>query len=529
MISEMTPEATLELFSSADTDGLTETFDMMVDEAYGVLYGGTKPIQVTGSAFGYLDKLTASVDETLRCESLAYFITNVMPEFEMNWHHLDWCKAMTKHDQNCFLAARGHGKSFFFSNALPSWNLYRYKPRTPKERVNNRGFLFSFSIMQAVDLMTILKDNIEGNDILKDRLYNKEHWSKTDITCKNRARLTVKGFGGAVRGAHPYWIVVDDGLKDNVIYSKEQRNKNINYFHSVIMNMPPGNVKKQITVVGTPFHGQDLYGDLKTKAGWNVYEYPAIFPDGSLLWAGLFDYPSLMQKRLSQGNLVFSRELLCRPITSDSTIFPPEILNLATFRMESYTLVQNRESFPVKFDRVVCGCDFAISGSVGADYSVFTVWGIDEKERMWLLQAIQEKGLSYAQQIAILKNINANFRPEAMVLESNVFQQIFVQELDKQGLPIVPHVTTGKKNDLKEGWASLALLFERGMFKIPIGDQRSKDFADNMMLEFTSVAYTDEHGLCSTDGHDDICSSFWLATIAVKKIIVDAFNFSFLA
>jgi hypothetical protein len=144
------------------------------------------------------------------------------------------------------------------------------------------------------------------------------------------------------------------------------------------------------------------------------------------------------------------------------------------------------------------------------------------------MYALREKGLSFGLQIAHMKRINQNFRPDVMVLESNNFQQIFVQETDKQGLPVVPHVTTGLKNDLKQGWASLALLFERGAIKMPYGDQKSKDFADMAMLEFSSVAFTEDKGLVSTDGHDDICSSFWLGSIAVKKIVVDAFNFSFL-
>lgn len=525
IIEQLTPEATLELFSSADEAGMHLLMDAIVDEAYQVLYGGNQK-QIKSQQFGYLDKLNTSIDETLRCENIGYFITNVMPEFEMNWHHLDWCEIIQSHKYACVLAARDHGKSFMFSNAYPCWQLYRYKPVTAKQKLNNRGLLISFSMQQAVDLMSIIKDSVEGNDILRERIYNKDKWSATDIKAKTGSRLTVKGFGSSVRGIHPYWIMVDDGLKDNVIYSQDQRTKNINYFHSVLMNaIIPGG---KVNVVGTPFHNQDLYGDLKTKPNWKVFEYPSVFPDGRILWENRYTFADLMEKRKGQGNLIFSRELLCRPITSDSTIFPMEILNNSILRMDKYTLVNNRESFPVKFDRVVVGCDFAISGSVGADYSVYTVWGIDDKDTMWLLYALREKGLSFAQQITHLKLINQNFRPDVMVLENNNFQQIFVSEADKAGLPVVPHTTTGKKHDLKEGWASLALLFERGCIKLPYGDQKSKDFADMAMLEFSSVAYTDDKGLVSTDGHDDICSSFWLSSIAVKRIVVDAFNFGFI-
>lgn len=524
IINQLTPEATLELLNSTNDKDLDTIFDLIVDETYMVLYGNNYNKTINPIHFGYLDKLSTSIDETLRCEDIGYFITNVLPDFEMSTHHLDWCRVIQLYKWFCILASRDHGKSFFFSNAYAAWMLYKYKPITPKEKINNRGLLFSFSITQAVDLLSILKDNIEGNDILRARLFNKDKWSKTDITCANRARLTVKGFGSSVRGVHPFWIMVDDGLKDNVIYSQDQRVKTINYFHAVIMNaIIPGG---KVGVVGTPFHNRDLYGDLKEKVGWNVFEYPAIFPDGRVLWENRYSFLDLMEKRKAQGNLIFSREMLCRPITSDATIFPIEILNTSIIRMENYTLVQNRESFPIKFERVVSGLDFAMSSSVGSDYSVFTTWGIDDKEQMWLLHAIREKGMSFAQQMAIIKYINSAFRPDVMVMENNQMQQIFVQESDRQGVPVIGHHTGVEKHDLKNGWAGLALLFERGKIKLPYGDQKSKDFADMTIMEFSSVAYTETKGICSTDEHDDICSSFWLAGIGTRKTGIEIFNFT---
>lgn len=413
--------------------------------------------------------------------------------------------------------------SYMFSNAFPAWQLYKYKPKTPKEKINNRGFLFSFSMIQAIDLLEILKSTIEDTDVLRDRLYNKDSWSKMDITCKNRARLTVKGFGSAVRGAHPYWIMIDDGLKDNVLYSSEQNQKTIDYFHAVVENLlvPNG----QLGIVGTPFRSNDLYGHLKTKENWKVFEYPGIFPDGTLLWENRWDYAGLMDKRKSQGNLIFSREILVKPITSDSTIFPIEILNTAFLRMEGYTLVNNRDSFPVKFNKVVTGCDFAISGNVGSDYSVYLTWGIDESEKMWLLNVVRGQGMSYHEQIGHLKWINANFRPDLMAFENNIFQQIFVEGAEKAGLPVIGINTSKTKNDLREGLPSLAIAFERGMFRIPTGDQKSKDFADLLVSEFSSVAFTDK-GLQSTNDHDDIAFATYKSVEGVRKLTINSFDFS---
>lgn len=454
--------------------------------------------------------------------------------------------SITTDGDHRFLLADGTvtHNSYYFSNAYPAWQLYRYsrpqgiqRTKRPTKSNSNRGYLFSFSLQQSVDLMEILKNTIEGNEILKERLYpdtkNSGAWASTNIVCKNGARLTCKGFGSSVRGAHPYWIVVDDGLKDNVIYSQLQRQKSIDYFHSVIMNMlVPGG---QITVVGTPFHASDLYGDLKSKSisatgrknGWFVIEYPAIFPNGQVLWPQRWSFLDLMDKKTTQGNIIFSRENLCRPITNESSIFPLKVLERSLVRMENYCLVNNRDDFPIKFNKVVVGCDFAISANVGSDYTVFTVWGVDDESReMWLLHFYRDKGKTFHEQIQVLKGINIRFRPDIMVIEDNTFQTIFVQEGDKLGLPVMGHTTGIDKFSLKEGWPAVAILFERGKMHIPIGDKYSQDVKDLIFSDLSSVAFTDK-GLESVGEHDDISSSIWLASLGANKLST-GFKYAFL-
>ena len=529
-----------ELFQCSGSD-IDKMFDYMMTDTYKVLYTGDKEIDFVPK---YTEHLSSSIEETLRRKNISYFITSVMPDFQLSWHHLEWGDLVHQYRKLCIMAARDHGKSYYFSNAYPIWKMYNYcRPnvgklsgRRPTNSNSNRGYLFSFSLQQSVDLMEILKTTIENNDILRERLYpdtrNSGAWASTNIVCKNGARLTCKGFGSSVRGAHPYWIVVDDGLKDNVIYSAIQRQKNIDYFHSVIMNMlvPKG----QIIVVGTPFHALDLYGDLKTKSiqssldnkGWFVIEYPAIFPDGRILWSQRWGFDELMEKRATQGNIIFSRENLCRPITNESSIFPLDILERSLVRMENYTLVNNRNDFPINFEKVVVGCDFAISSNVGSDYYVYTIWGVDEKRDMWLLNMFRDKGKKYHEQMQILRSINVRFRPECMVLEQNTFQQIFVDESSRQGLPVIGHTTGIDKYDLKTGWPGISILFERGKIHIPIGDEYSRNVKDLIFDDLGSVAFT-EKGLQSVGSHDDISSSIWLATLGANKLFT-GFKYSFI-
>ena len=539
IIDGMDDRGIMELCSGGAGD-IDQVFDQLMSDTYKVMYTGDTNIDFAPK---YPTRLSESIEEVLRCKNLTYFITSVMPDFQISWHHLEWGDLVHRHNKLCIEAARDHGKSYYFSNAYPAWQLYRYSrpkrsqySKRPIKSNSNRGYLFSFSLQQSVDLMEILKNTIEGNDVLRDRLVpdgkNSGAWASTNIVCKNGARLTCKGFGSSVRGAHPYWIVVDDGLKDNVIYSQLQRQKSIDYFHSVIMNMlVPGG---QIIVVGTPFHASDLYGDLKSKSktatgsdkGWFVIEYPAIFPDGRILWPQRWGFLDLMEKRTTQGNIIFSRENLCRPITNESSIFPLKVLERTLVGMENYTLVNNVDDFPMKFSKVVVGCDFSISANVGADYTVFTVWGVTEDREMYLLHMYRDKGKTFHEQMQVLRGINVHFHPHCMVLEQNTFQQIFVQESDKQGMPVIGHTTGIDKHDLKTGWPGIAILMERGKMHIPVGDKYSEDMKDLIFSDLSSVAFTDK-GLCSVSEHDDISSSIWLATLGANKLFT-GFKYAFL-
>lgn len=522
-IIEGMDERGLNEMMSGDIHDVDTIFDALMEDTYRIMYTGDVSIDFKPR---YEENVAAVVEDTLRCANLTYFITSVIPDFQLSWHHLEWGELVHQYKKLCINAARDHGKSFYFSNAYAAWQLYRYKrPSTtryskrPTVASSNRGFLFSFSLQQSVDLLEILKGTIEENEILKERLFPQStanNWSATNIVCRNGARLTGKGFGSSVRGAHPYWIIVDDGLKDNVIYSSLQRNKSTDYFHSVIMNMlVPGG---QIIVVGTPFHAEDLYGDLKTKNGWFVIEYPAIFPDGRILWPQRWSFKDLMDKKETQGSIIFSRENLCRPITNESSIFPMEILTRSLLRMENYTLVDSREEFPVKFSKVVVGCDFAISANVGADYAVFSVWGIDElTDERWLLHLYREKGVKFFEQMNVLRRINSRFRPDLIVMENNTFQQIFVEAADTEGMPVIGHTTGIDKYDLKTGWPHLSTLFERGKIHIPVGNVYSQQVKDLIFQDLGSVAFT-EKGLESVGSHDDISSSFWLADLAASRM-----------
>jgi phage terminase large subunit-like protein len=365
-----------------------------------------------------------------------------------------------------------------------------------------------------------IKAEIERNDVLYERLYprTKELWNSEAIRCKNGAMLSVKSYGSKMRGWHPDWITVDDFLTDQALYSQMQRNKYIDFFHSVVMNMlvPKG----RIVVVGTPYHSADLYGNLKKAEGWRVFDYPAIFPDGSLLWQNRHNFTGLMGKRKSQGPIIFSREILVKPVSSDSAILPYETVALAFKGMEATSLVPNIWSHPKRKDfvRVVTGCDFARSAKVGADYSVFITLGIDEQDRYHLLHVWRKRGASFSEQIAAIRNIHTNFKPDLMVMESVQMQQLFVDAAKDLNIPVEGHATSAQsKYDLEKGVPSLVILFEQERFRFPRGDEHSRAMTDTIAMELASITWTDKGKLEGTGDHDDCGMALWMAVQAARK------------
>jgi len=523
-------EAGLKELSGGSEKDINDLLRDMICEAVDVLTGVRESTRQSRAVI--LGNIDATLEETFRVHSLNYFIASVLSkELEVNWHHLQWGELASTGRNIAILAARDHGKSFFFSLAYAIWKMYQYNKNDVEQRKNNknRGFIFSHTDSKAISFLSEIKSTILDNDILRERLYvgSVKGWADSKIITKNDVEVRVKGFMTAARGYHPAWIVCDDVLTDNVIYSPTQREKSIHIFKSVVLQMiVPGG---QVVVVGTPFHQNDLYSIFRTKEfrEWLYREYPAIFPNGNVLWEDRYSYETLRERRFQLGNVIFSREFLCRPVSSESSLFPYDILRMAISGMDKYKLVQNREAFPIKFEQIVSGHDFAKSANVGADYTVFTVWGIDRDENRWLLYMWRKVGATFQEQIGQLQTVYQNFNPDVMLLENNNFQQIYSEYLAGTGMPIKPHTTGGNKHDLKNGVPSLAIQFERGKFRLPYGDAHSKNCADIMLAEFNNITFTDK-GIQSVAGHDDIVMSTWFGHLASTLIKQGSFSYEFL-
>ena len=303
------------------------------------------------------------------------------------------------------------------------------------------------------------------------------------------------------------------------MYSKEARESFRESFNAEIMNMilPQG----QVLVVGTPFHSQDLYSDLKQDPNWKVFEYPAVFPDGSVLWANRYNFEALKAKRLSLGPLIFSREILVKPISDNTSIFPWSLLEKSFVGMKDYTLVKNRASFPVQFRKVAIGIDWALSATVSADFTEMTVLGEDFNGEVWLLEEETLHGAGYNEQIARLQALNIAFAADVVMAESNGFQRVMSGLAREAGLNNVVEETTTShtKKDFYEGVPSLAVPFDQGKIHFPRGDEYSIEKTNAICSQMNSMAFDEDTGKLEAIGdHDDKAMSLFMAYKALKSV-----------
>lgn len=106
-IIEGMDERGLNEMMSGDIHDVDTIFDALMEDTYRIMYTGDVSIDFKPR---YEENVSAVVEDTLRCANLTYFITSVIPDFQLSWHHLEWGELVHQHKKLCINAARDHGK-----------------------------------------------------------------------------------------------------------------------------------------------------------------------------------------------------------------------------------------------------------------------------------------------------------------------------------------------------------------------------------------------------------------------------------
>lgn len=469
----------------------------------------------------------SAMEETFRRTDLSYFAEDVLG-MEVSGHHTEWSELVAKHPRLALNAPRDHGKSYFFSFAYVIWRIYYgWIPALPSpdfKSIPRRslGYIFSSSQENAVKFLEMVKLELEDNPRLQHLVPKSDAtWSKMEIQCANGATVRAKGWGMAVRGGHPGWVVCDDVLNDENLYSEVTREKQIEYFYSAVTPMViPGG---QIVVIGTPFHQQDLYASLEKNEKYHFKRYSAILPGGAALWPTRYTRTMLDEKKREVGSTRFTREYLCVPIADTNSLFPESIVS-ENYRTDLSLVTEMTPALRNEY-QLFTGVDLALSATVGADYTVVTTIGVDKHKNRRLFDIRRFKGRPMTDQLREIENVYRTYHPQKIFIEDNQFQRVFRDELVRTtDLPVEGFTTTASaKNSLERGVPSLQVLFENRKWMIPRATERDRRITDELIHELRCFTYVNGK-LQGLGAHDDCVMSLWIANEASSSA---AFSFTF--
>ncbi len=233
-----------------------------------------------------------------------------------------------KHRFVCYMAARGHGKTFFWALyilfklfLIPMYDVC-YCSNVPAQRKR-----FLKTVRRIVDHNGLLLEKKDSK-----RIANREiPWGMEEVEY-NEGLIEGTTVGTTPRGGHYNLAIGDDPLRDDKKYTYEFI---VNYFQGTLR--PTIYRKKgRYAILGTPQDSEDLFHVLMNDkldknnrplgrmvvgkegaAGFYSQIFPSILDEKTkkVLCHEVWTYEELMIEKGRIGDIRFNREMLCRCIT----------------------------------------------------------------------------------------------------------------------------------------------------------------------------------------------------------------------
>jgi len=433
------------------------------------------------------------MDMKLSKNSFPYFFQNVLgfdyPSYIQEWHSL-----MNSTQRTVIICSRDHGKSVFMHSWV-IWNLIFQPP--PYQML----YISSNQKQTLVHMRDI--DKMFTHPMLK-KYKPARGWAIGNITLTNGNQILERSVGSQIRGLHPQEIIIDDPLKE---FSMSGIQKVTDWFYGDMI--PTLHHTASLRVIGTPFSYTDIYQQLAENPAYTVHTYPCFNALNEPLWPARWNYEALMARKAEVGSLMFTREYMCVPISTGTSLFNPEYLDHAKNK-DLILKPLRREGY-----KYFVGVDPAIS--TDGDFNVITVIEMDEEENKSIIYVDRAKNVQFRENIQKVQMIGKIFRPEAILFETNTFAKSFTQELRQVAdLNIHDFNTTRRKK--QEIILNLQMTLENRKMNFPYGNEESRRVTSVLVEELSMFAITEKGKFEGIGAHDDMVMSLALANAATYQV-----------
>ncbi len=432
------------------------------------------------------------MDMRLSKNSFPYFFQNVLG-FDFPSYIQEWYQLMNETQRTVIICSRDHGKSVF----MHSWVVWKLIFEEPPYQML---YISSNQKQTLVHMRDI--DKMFTHPMLK-KFKPARGWAIGNITLTNGNQILERSVGSQIRGLHPQEIIIDDPLKE---FSMTGIQKVTDWFYGDMI--PTLHHTASLRVIGTPFSYTDIYQQLSENAAYTVRTYPCLNALNEPLWPDRWNYEALMARKAEVGSLMFTREYMCVPISTGTSLFNPEHLDNA----KNKDLVLK----PLRRDgyKYFVGVDPAIS--TDGDYNVITVIEMDEDENKSIVYVDRSKNVQFRENIQKVKLIGQLFRPEVILFETNTFAKSFTQEL-RQVADLNVHDFDTTRRKKQEIILNLQMSLENGKINFPYGNEESRRVSSLLIEEMSMFAITERGKFEGIGAHDDMVMSLALANAATYQ------------
>ena len=299
-----------------------------------------------------------------------------------------------------FIAPRGFAKSTLCSVMFPLW-LALFNKR-------HDIFLVSATISLAMEQMRKIRNEIEGNQTILDDFgeLKSDKWTENTLILANRVVIRAKGRGFQIRGFRPDAIICDDLEDEEVIYSKEQRDKlEVWFLRTLLPALKPGQF---VLYVGTKLHQFSLINKLQEKEEFTSRLYRALVDEQSI-WEDLWPTDRLNKLRRELGEYAFQAEYQNNPISLEEQPVKPYMIDGI--------------KIPGEPEFSCLAIDPAISEKEGSDYRAFTIFA---RTPDGFREIFSERGKwGIEEQIDRAIDLYERFKPSRVIIEAVAFQKVY--------------------------------------------------------------------------------------------------------
>lgn len=479
-------------------------------------------------------------ERALMMVSFRYFLSKLKDDkgepLKVRWHNQQWADLMQDERLLCLMAARGHWKTWT-AYAYICWRMWKHN-RNADGVIDPTFPEGNFEAMYFTSVIELAKERFERIkqfmldsidlfwELLPARLPGQpmaviaDVWTRTKIALRNHATLQPKSIGSSVRGPHPQLIVADDIVTDKNGRTPLQRGRVWAYIISTLRPMVGDH--GQMIVMGTPQHYEDALHKLYGKPGWRWIKYRAVNWDTEqVLCEDAYSLQGLKDEQTTDP-ILFSREFQMDPRDDATSIFPYALTGRVLEPALKFVRPFRRTQRPPG-EFIVGGMDLAISEAAGADYTVLWMALYNRfTAHRTLLWATRARGLTFDEQVDLLKDVCRDFTPDIIVVEQNTFQKWLHQHVTKYpetAHRIFGHTTGIEKQSLTEGIPSLKVILSANppIWTMPVGDEESAAFVAEWRSEMNAFGYA-EGKLGTVAEHDDTVMSYWLTERAIRLI-----------